>query len=308
MYYNICYDLASILILIIMLLARNAFFDKYNELTRSFVTVVLLTFITCMTNIMACLCYDCIIPNSDRGMLVVETIYLLLAIYSCYACLRMMSLRVDFSSDMLRMVNFFLIITVSIALMINVGPGFIFRYENHEFIGSILFRCVYFIYAAFFVEMFVILMIKRKNIRTKILLLISSILFLPLTGILVQFINDRLIVSDFSVTVALLFFAFTLSEQDYEGLQSAYDELERSKRLISRSMTDAEAARRVKSLFMKKMSASFELPLEEINKSCDNMSKLTDDNELSNMINITKNKSNEMQSLVKELLAESGAN
>jgi len=268
MYYNIYFEIAAIIILFMIIIGRKAFFEKKDKLTSEFFGVIGFTLVTCIVNIIAALCYDCIIPNSDKGMLVVETVYLLFAMYCCYAQLRVVCLSVGYESDVFRLINFYLLIVVSVALLINLGPGIIFEYVDHKFLGHPLFYATYIIYIAFFLEMLIVLYLNRSMMRRKQLILTTSLFIFPAVCILLQLLFDRYLLSELGATMAFLVFCFTLGDRDYEEYQQVAKELQASGEAIQKSREEANKANRVKTLFIRKMSAELGGPIKEILDIC----------------------------------------
>lgn len=302
MYYIIHFDIASLLILLVIINGRKAFFKDNDYIVSRFIFVITLTTFVAALNIVCALCYDCIIPNSDRTMLSIETLYFILGIYSCYAQLRVICLKVDYSSDSFRVINFIILAFITVCLLVNLGISFMFEYIDHTLIEHPFFLILYIGYIAFFAEMFFILFINRKKLRPKILVLTSTIVVFPVIAVLIQFLYDRLLLVEFGATMAFLVFGFTLNDKDYFELQAKLEELQLSKEAEMKSLEEVARANRVKTLFLNKISKELETPINEAINISDEILASADEEKARGYAGNIKKVGNELLLFVGELI------
>lgn len=307
MYYNICYDIVSLIILGLLIISKFNMFHAEEQISRQFMHVVAIAFVSCLIDIVAALCYASIIPISDIWMLMVETAYLLFAMYTCYLQLRVVCLRTAFKSEAFRNINFLIVAIMTICLLINIANKFMFEYIDHTFVGYHSFDSIYIVDGIMFVEMATVLVNRRRTLRKKVLFFSSAFFFFPIICILIQFADDRLLLSGAGVTAALLIFSFTLGDQNYESLQQAQTELEESKEIEKHYKADVEAANRVKTLFMERVSNEFKEPIEEAIAISTEMKIKSDDAKVKELIGEIEVANKQLLLFVDELLEASKA-
>lgn len=301
MYYNINFEIAAILVLAAMLLGRRNLFKSEDKTIRMFMGVLIMTIGTTVFNIVAALSYAQIIPVDDSWMLVIETAYMLLGIYSCYFMLRLVCVRTGFESEVFRIANFTYIAVMSVVLLINIAGHFMFYYEDHVFVGTSWFHLDYLIYVILFLEIAFVLIAKGKKLRRRVVILTSSIFFCPVGCIIIQFINDRLLLSGIGATVALFIYSFTLGEEDFEELQATLEELQRVKEQSELSRAEAEKVERVKELFIEQISNRFDAPLSEVIRISEEMKEFQDNPLISEYIEQINEAGLQLQTFVGEL-------
>lgn len=306
MYYNICYEIAAMILLSIMIIARAKYFKSKDKTVIQFMSVSLLAIATCGVDIIAALCTSDYIHVNDQWMLVVETVYLLFSTYVCCWQLRVVCLRVSYLSESLRIWNFLVAAIMSILLLLNIGVGHVFHYENHELVKTLPFYLIYVVNAIYFLEMAVVLLTKGKKMRRKVFILTSSIFFLPVICILIQLFYDRLILSGIGATMALILFSFSLGDDDYETLQKTLAELEDSKEIEKENRKKAEKAQQVKQIFMKSISSEFEAPIKEALLISEMMEADCEDMEVIGYARQIHSASNQLLRFVDELIDAAG--
>lgn len=304
MYYNISYEIAGVVILLGLILGRRRYFKSEDRTLRMFVGVLMLTLATSISNIFAALAYSEIIPLSNRWMLVTESVYLLLAVYSCYFMLRMVSERTGFDAEGFRIGNFILIAAFSILVMINVGTKFMFWYEYHdgrEFVGTKWFHLDYLVYVLLFIEIAFVLIRNGRKLRRRVFVLTSTVFFFPVVCIFIQFIDDRILLSGIGAIGALLVYSFTLGEEDFESLQNTLEQLKETEVKEKENREEIEKVQRVKDMFLQDISERFDTPLEEVLRVGEEMKEYQDNPEIVEYIRQINQAGNQLQEFVGEL-------
>lgn len=264
MYYNIHYEICAILIVLVLLFSRSKYFKSDNKAIKQFIGVLMMVIATCCMNITAALAYSNIIRVSDQGLLVIETIYLIFALLSCYMQLGVIRERFDNHEQDLKLVNLVILSVAVIALVFNISLKYIFTYENHQFVGYLLFYGVYVVYALLFIEMGVLIFQNRDKVRSGTLITSASIMFLPVICILVQMIYDELLLSELGAAIAFLLYNYSLEDEDYEKYQETLLELESSKEGEQKNRADITAVNRVKNIFMKNVSGELRVNITDV--------------------------------------------
>lgn len=264
MYYNICYEVAAIVILVVLILARFKYFSSDNRVIKQFMNVIIMVLVTSIMNVIAALSYSSIIPVGDKLMLLIETIYLIFALLCCYFQLEVIIMRFAKGSEQIRIYNFILVALMSIVLSINLYKPFVFEYIDHTFMGYPLFNGIYVIYVILFIEMSVLIIMNKDRARLQTVILTSSIMVLPIVCILIQFIDDRILLSEFGATIAFLLYSYSLEDKDYNKLQITLKELEESRKKELENRESITRVNEVKNLFMESISEELEAPIFEV--------------------------------------------
>lgn len=306
MYYNINYEIAAIILLIILMIGRREYFKSTNKINIQFMRVIMLVLTTCVVNIVAALSYSNYIPVDDQMMLFIETIYLILAMFSCYLQLVVIVSRCNYESNVVHIVNFILVGFVSIILLINLSGKFVFEYIDHVFTGHTLFTFMYLVYVVMFIEMAVFLISNRHHIRSQIYILICGVMICPLAGILIQFLNDRLLLSGLGATAAFIIYSFSLEDEDYEKWQNTLNDLEVSKEKEQQNRKDAMISSRVKTIFMRSVSNELREPIKEVMTLSGRMSSRSREEEVINYAEKINESGKQLLSFVDELIEVSG--
>ena len=304
MYYNICYEVAALVILVALMITKYKYFKSENNVIKLFMVVSVMVAVTCITNITAALCFSNVIPTSDQMMLLVETVYLILTTLCCYMQLVVIEQRFMEHSSRIRMINFVLIAIMIIALTVNLSNHFIYEYVNHVFTRNIWFNFIYIVTAAMFAEMGVIIVINRKKVRRETFILTSSIMILPILCIFIQFFDDRYLVSEFGATIAFLIYSYSVEDQDHERLQKTLEELEESRQSEIRTREEITNVNRVKTLFMKNISEELRLPVREVLNVNTELKNKTDDDIVNDFTQKIEEAGTQLLDFVDELIKE----
>lgn len=306
MYYNINFDIASIVILLILVLCKYKYFFSENSVTKQFMNVVTMVIITCVLNILAALCYSRIIPGNDKVMLLIETIYLIAAIASCYLQLMVIAQRFSTSDYFIKLANFILVAAYSICLGINIYGHFIFEYIDHEFCSYAPFTVVYMIYAIFFIEMFVLIVVNKDKFRRQTVILTSVIMVLPIVSLIIQFFDDSLLLTELGATIAFFIYSFSLEDQDYDKWQSTLIELEELKKEELANKEKIEAINKVKTLFMGNVSEELRAPIEDIIAVSNGLKERNESKELNEYAGRISDSGIQLMTFVDKLIEASG--
>lgn len=308
MYYNINYEIVAVLLLGFILISKRQYLlNKANRIEHNFWGVVLACFLACSVDIIAALAYSDIIPASDMSMLLIETAYLILALFTVYFQLIVICQRLGFESDLFQGLNGTAVGIMIIALVINIGVHFMFEYTDNLFVGYPLFNSIYLVNGMMYAEMLGIIIYRRKSVRRKVAAFSALTFLFPIVGIVLQFIDDTLLLSGICVAAACFMFSFTLGDQDYEEMLKTLEELEKLNEQDRERQKEIEATYRVKQRFMEAVSGEIRVPVEEIKQTNRRMVEIGKSDKISDYAKQIESSSEQLLGFVDELLAEAGA-
>ncbi len=300
MYYVIDYEIAAVILLVIMIVSKIKLFKSKDRTTRMYMIVLVVALICGILDIFTALCQGNIIHVTDKYMLLFETIYLILILYSNYYLLRLICFRTHLESEALHIFNFVLISVLSFFLLSNLGQSFMFHYENLKFVGSSWFDFIYLINMAIYIEIAVVLVEKGKRLRRKILILCINAFLLPVVCIIAQYINDRILVSELGVVAAMFLFGFTLGEEDYASWELKRKELEETEDEEARIFAEAQKAKQVKIIFLDRITNKIETPLSGMIRAGEEMREFDVTPEIGEYIAQINKATNQLQEFTSE--------
>lgn len=304
MYYDISYDNIAIVMGLLILIVKRDFFKSKDMLEKKYIWLVSFAVISNGVELVTALAYSNYIALGDQMLLTFETVYLLFAICCCYLMLRVICIAAEYNSENFRAGNFVAVGVMTVALLINIGGKFIFEYKNHVFVGYNLFILVYLVNSVFFFEIAYIIFKFRSRLRRKIVIVSSLMFILPIIAIIIQYFDDRLLLSGLGVTLALLMFGFTLGEKDYFELEKMRTELEQEKELEQKRRNEIENLYCVKSKFIENIRKKLREPVEEVKKVNKAIKEDSNDQNVEKYVKHIDKASDELLAFVNEMIEE----
>lgn len=261
MLYNVDFEIAGIIILLIMYYFLHTQYSQQSETTNAFRRFILIMILTEVMDVVTAytISYAAAIPNIVNMLL--NTFYIGLTLYLQFA-------YVEYVSSYIRRYNKQSYITIvcnyvggiySLMLVLNFFTGIIFDFSPEgKFIRGPLNIIEYLIPSVFIYYSVVIVLKNTKSFMTKQAVSIILLAVLSTGGCFFQFFFRRdILLSMFSLTIGALFCMLALETPDYQKLLMAMDELSAAKEAL-------EKADKAKTEFITNMSHEIRTPINAV--------------------------------------------
>nr|MCR4808112.1 hypothetical protein [Lachnospiraceae bacterium] len=218
MYYNISFDIAAILVLIVLAIGMNTVLytdTRGHKLVRLYMYSVIicsvLDIITAYT-----ICYGTMVP--DPLNLVLNTLYQ----YSSAICVAIAMQTIlnyySSASDISVMINRILLALLVIFITLNLFTGWMFRFENGAYIHGRLYYIAYILSLAIVIHMLVVVLLNRSDKPGLMSRIILLFLFLPTIFTVIQMILGDVLLVTFGEAFSAVIMMFALETPDYRKL------------------------------------------------------------------------------------------
>lgn len=264
MYFNIAFDIVTLILIASIILANVIMKSQKGESSRAFITMVLLLAVSTIFDILAAITGGDVFWDSDELNIIFETIYMCTGLYCLYATFLTVAMRIEYDYRKASQVIFGLVTVYTFLLLMNIPTRLLFDIVDGVFDNHPLF------YAAYSIPVFVmlfsvyIIIRKRKLLERRMFIATISASFIPILGVLIQIFNDRLILIQFGLALTILIMSFVWETPDALKLEAAVEELERTREEEAASRREAELADNVKGMFLSRLSEELARPIEEI--------------------------------------------
>ena len=264
MFYDISYDIAALVIVLVLIAIHYFFYNKdgNNRIFRIFSSIVAFN---CALDMLSALAVEQIIPASDTVNIILISLYQISLLFVNFLAYMTISDRLEVRLKGLHIANHLILAASVLLLLINFPTHVLFTFESQEYIKSGIFDILYYVCVWYMISMFVVIVCARKKLHfVKLHVAMFGILLLLLPYLLETLFPHLLLISLGAAAIALIMI-YTLETPDYEKLQIVKRQLEESKLNEMESRRIAEQSNSDKTIFLENMSHELRTPINAIN-------------------------------------------
>jgi len=263
MYYDISYDVAALVIAIVLFLIHAFFYSKEgaNRIYQIFISILALS---SAMSILTALCRNQIIPASDQVNTVVKTAYEITLLLVFYYVFRSIEESIHFENTIIRRINLGILCLGIGALILNIPFGYAFSFENGQLNKYALNEVRHYITVLFLFTTFYALINRRKNLAKVnfcVALVGLSLIFVPFV---LQTLMPNILLVHIGLVAIAIVLCFALETPDYERLKLVLNQLEESREEEERSRLVFEKSNADKTEFLENMSHELRTPINAI--------------------------------------------
>ena len=257
MYYNTSFDIAAILMLIVIAVGMKTVLytdTPGHKLVRRYVYAVIVSAVIDVITAYT-ICYGYLVP--DFLNLILNTLYQYSSVFCVAVAMRTILNYYPSASKTSRTINRILLYMLFAFDTVNLFTGWMFRFENGEYLHGKIYYIAYILSLAIVFHMLFVVLRNRSDRPAAISKIILLFLFLPTIFIIIQMILGDILLVAFGEAFSALIMLFALETPDYRKLMKTMKELEDARE-------EANIANQSKSDFLASMSHEIRTPINGV--------------------------------------------
>lgn len=266
--YNISFELAAIIFLLLLLFYLLLQYDLKNIVNYAFFKCVALVLCTNVMDIITAITIDNYVMIDSLLNTILNTIYFVMATGSAFyiCCFVVIYVGEREQLKKLTRLNVILFITFVLAQMINVFTGFIFSFSLEQGYNRTVLYVINFMFPLYYIVCAVIVYLnklKKNSVKKKIAAFVY--LCVAVSGSVIQLLFlPTVLLAAFTPALGIVMLLFFLESPDYQRLTVTLEELKEAKEEAEFSNEVALEANQSKTDFLANMSHEIRTPINVV--------------------------------------------